>query len=104
MFGSSAERNEVERPFAFLKNTSYEFFEKRWQNLSNQFQKVVEVSFNATLKKLDNLIALVKKIKKDFIKNYEAQIRNQVKTFTIIKLYYMNYYTDKKDKLAKINV
>ena len=88
----------------FLKNTSYEFFEKRWQNLSNQFQKVVEVSFNATLKKLDNLIALVKNLKKDFIKNYEAQIRNQVKTFKIIKLYYMNYYTDKKAELAKINV
>jgi hypothetical protein len=87
-----------------LENTSYEFFEKRWQNLSNQFQKVVEVSFNATLKKLDNLIALVKNLKKYFIKSYEAQIRNQVKTFTIIKLYYMNYYTDKKAELAKINV
>ena len=88
----------------FLKNTSYDVFEKRWNKLSNQFQKVVEESFNASLKKLDNLITSVKNLKKEFIKNYEAQIRNQVKTFKIIKLYYMNYYTDKKAELDKRNV
>ena len=88
----------------FLKNSTLDNFESKWNNLSTKFQDVVENSFNKTVRKLDNLILKVKNLKKEFIKNYETQIRNQVKTFKIIKFFYMNYYSDKEAELAKKNV
>lgn len=88
----------------FLQNINFEQFEKKWEEMSNQFQKIIDESFNETLKKLDDLIQSAENLKKIYLKEYEEQIANHIKTFKIIKLYYMNYYTDKSSELKKLNV
>lgn len=88
----------------FLQNINFEQFEKKWEEMSNQFQKIIDESFNETLQKLDDLIQSAENLKNIYLKEYEEQIANHVKTFKIIKLFYMNYYTDKNAELKKINV
>ena len=87
----------------FLQYKKLENFEEKWEELSNKFQGVVQ-EFNKTIKEIDKLIKSIESLKKTIISQYVAEIKNHVKTFKIIKLFYMNYYTDKKEEIDKKNV
>ena len=53
---------------------------------------------------MDDLIKTINDLKKTYVAQYEAKIKNLIKTFKIIKIYYMNYYADKMTELKKQNV
>lgn len=88
----------------FLKNNNFDIFQKKWEEMSNQFQEYIDNYFNETIHNLDNLIESAQNLKDFYLKEYEEQIENNVRTFKIIKIYYMNYYTDRDAELGKKNV
>ena len=61
-----------------------------------KIQTEIEKNLNESLQKIDSLIKTVCEFRQDYIKNYYNQLQNIIKTFKIIKFYYMNYYKDHK--------
>ena len=84
-----------------LKNKNIEMFEKKWEEQSNNFQTAFDKKFNTTIEKIEQLIESAQKLKQYYVEEYEKQIKNYIKTFKIIKYFYINYYTDKEEELNK---
>jgi len=59
-----------------------------------KIQIEIENNLNESLQKIDSLIKTVCEFRQDYINNYKNQLKNIIKTFKIIKFYYMNYYKD----------
>ena len=87
----------------FIKNKNSETFEKKWEEKANQFQKIISNEFAETVKKLNELIDSAIKLRDEYIKKYKEQMEDIIKAFKIIKIYYLNYFTDKSVELKKIN-
>ena len=64
--------------------------------VATKIQTEIENNLNESLQKIDSLIKTVCEFRQDYIKNYHNQLQNIIKTFKIIKFYYMNYYKDHK--------
>ena len=91
-----------------IKNTDLnisnsDIFKEKWEEMSTQFQEYIDNYFNDTIHNLDNLIESAQNLKEFYLKEYEDQIENNVKTFKILKIYYMNYYADREAELGKKN-
>ena len=88
----------------FLKAaTSKQFIEKMNEMVKN-FHSLIENNFNDTIKKIDNLIFSAEELKNKYIERYLSQIEDNLRTFEIIKLFYLNYFADKEIESKKINV
>ena len=88
----------------FLKAaTSKQFIEKINEMVKN-FHSLIENNFNDTIKKIDNLIFSAEELKNKYIERYLSQIEDNLRTFEIIKLFYLNYFADKEIESKKINV
>ena len=87
----------------FIKNKNSETFEKKWEEKANQFQKIISNEFAETVKKLNELIDSAIKLRDEYIKKYKEQMEDIIKAFKIIKIFYLNYFTDKSVELKKIN-
>ena len=88
----------------FLKATTTKQFLERMNELSKNFQTLIEQNFNATINKIDNLITLIEKLKNKYIEQYLNQIEDNLRTFEIIKLFYMNYFADNDIESKRVNV
>ena len=79
-------------------------FEKKMNTLSIKFKEVIEKNLNKTIRKLDDLVHSIKELRKKYIDEYRNQMENNIRTFKIIKLYYMIFYNDINIELKQSNV
>ena len=87
----------------FLKNKNSDTFEKNMEQKANQFQDIISDNFSKTVDKLNELIQSAIKLKEQYIKKYKEQMADIIRTFKIIKICYLYYYTDKASELKKKN-
>lgn len=59
-----------------------------------KIQTEIEKNLNESLKKIDDLIKKLCEFRQEYIQRYKNQLKNIIKTFKIIKFFYMNYYED----------
>ena len=78
-------------------------FEKRMNILSSKYKELIEKNLNKTIRKLDDLVHSIKELRKNYIEEYRIQMDNNIKTFKIIKLYYMIFYAESDIELKKTN-
>ena len=88
----------------FLKASNTKQFLEIMNELSKNFQTLIEENFNATISKIDNLIITIEKLKNKYIDEYLKQIEDNLRTFEIIKLLYMNYFADNDIESKRVNV
>ena len=88
----------------FLKAPTSKQFINKMNELNKNFHILIEKNFNETINKLDNLINSIIKLKNKYIEEYLKQIEYNIKTFEIIKIFYMNYFIDKESEMKKINI
>ena len=88
----------------FLKAPTSKQFINKMNELNKNFHILIEKNFNETINKLDNLINSIIKLKNKYIEEYLKQIEDNIKTFEIIKIFYMNYFIDKESEMKKINI
>ena len=87
----------------YLKSKNSEIFEKNMEQKANQFQEIISNQFSTTIGKLNELIKSAIQLKEDYIKKYKGQMADIIRTFKIIKICYLYYYTDKASELKKKN-
>ena len=87
----------------FLKSKNSTTFEQNMEQMANQFQDIISNNFSKTIEKLNELIQSAIKLKEDYIKTYKEQMADIIRTFKIIKICYLFYYTDKASELKKKN-
>jgi WD40 repeat protein len=80
-----------------------ENFEKKMNILSKKFKDVIDKNLNKTIRKLDDLVYSIKELRKKYIDEYKTQMENNIRTFKIIKLYYMIFYNEINIELKKPN-
>lgn len=78
-------------------------FEDKMNKLSNKFKEIVEKNLNRTIRKLDDLVYSIKELRRKYIDKYRTQMENNIRTFKIIKLYYMIFYNQSNIELKKSN-
>ena len=88
----------------FLKIPTSKQFINRMNEMNKTFHDLIEKNFNNTIYNIDNLISSIEKLKQKYIEQYLSQIEDNLRTFKIIKLFYMNYFNDKEIELKKVNV
>ena len=88
----------------FLKTPTSKQFISRINEMNKSFHKLIEKNFNATISILDDLITSIENLKNKYIDKYLRQIEDNLRTFEIIKIFYMNYFVDKEIELKKKNV
>ena len=88
----------------FLKATTSKQFIEKMNEMVKNFHSLIENNFNDTIKKIDNLIFSAEELKNKYIERYLSQIEDNLRTFEIIKLFYLNYFADKEIESKKINV
>lgn len=78
-------------------------FENKMKTLQNKFKELIEKNLNKTIRKLDDLVSSIKDLRKRYIDEYKTQVDNNIKTFKIIKLFYMIFYNESNIDLKKSN-
>lgn len=82
-----------------LKNNTLDDFQERCDNLSKIFEEVIERDINNSLKNIDDLIDSLNNLKTNYIEKYKNELGLYLKTFRFIKIFYLNYYKDRKNAL-----
>ena len=87
-------KNNIENNL-FL-NFDSENFKVLCDGIAKKIQSEIDIDFNKTLKLIDSSIKAFCEFREEYIKKYKEEIKRIIQTFKIIKIYYMNYYNDKK--------
>ena len=82
-----------------LKNKTLEDFQEKIENFSLIFEKMINDNFNNTIKNIDNFIESAQNLKKFYIQKYKEELGIYLETFRFIKIFYLNYYNDRKREL-----
>ena len=88
----------------FLKTPTSKQFLDKINEMSRNFHTLIEKDFNQTINNIDNLITSIEKLKNKYIEEYLHQIEDNLRTLEIIKIFYLNYFTDKESESKKLNV
>ena len=88
----------------FLQTQNSKQFMSKINEMNKNFHILIEKNFNSTIKNIDNLINSAEKLKNEYIETYINQIKENLKTLEIIKIFYLNYFADKESESKKINV
>ena len=83
-----------------LRNKTLEEFNEKFKNFSEEFSTLIDNNYNNTIKNLDDLMESVANLKEFYIRKYKEELGAYLKTFKLIKIYYLNYYNDKKKELT----
>ena len=82
-----------------LKNKTLEDFQEKIENFSLIFEKIINDNFNNTIKNIDNFIESAQNLKKFYVQKYKEELGIYLETFRFIKIFYLNYYNDRKREL-----
>lgn len=86
-----------------LKYRDVSLFQQNIDNISKQFVEEVDKNFNSTLKSIDEMIKSAFDFRDSYIKSYKEELSKYIQSFKIIKLFYMNFYSDKNVASNKEN-
>ena len=86
-----------------LKNNTLDDFQDKCDNFTKIFEEVIERDINNSLKNIDDLLDSLNNIKKNYIEKYKKELGVYIKIFRLLKIFYLNYYKDRKNalKIAK---
>ena len=82
-----------------LKNKTLDDFQEKCDSLSKIFEDEIDKHLNNSLNNIDDLINCLNNLKKDYIEKYKKELAVYLKTFRFIKIFYLNYYKDRKTAL-----
>lgn len=88
----------------FLKIPTSKQFIGKINEMSKNFHNLIEKNFNETINNIDNLITSIQNLKNRYIEEYLRHIEDNLRTFEIIKIFYLNYFADKEIESKKLNV
>ena len=78
-----------------LKFSQAESFNENCSIILKNIQNEIEINFNNSLKKIDDMIKSICEFRELYIKKYKEELQQCIEYFKIIKAFYLNYYNDK---------
>lgn len=76
-----------------------DLFEHNWSIISKNFKESSMENFNETLEQINELLKSLEEFKKEYEQKYKIELTKVVKTLKVLKLYYLDYYTEKDEAL-----
>lgn len=89
---------KLKKFFSILNLRYYEFkdFMDNFNNICKKFKEILEINYNNTLVFIDKIINDLIDFRAKYSVYYKEQVINSVQTLKILKMFYCNYYFDKK--------
>ena len=80
-----------------IKLGNKEIFLENWENICNKLKETTQEIFSETMTKIDELSQKILDFKKEFELNYKNQLTNLVKTVKLLKIFYLDFYSEKSE-------
>ena len=80
-----------------LKFKAKELFDHNWSVISKKFKESSMENFNETLDQINGLAKAIDEFKKEYESKYKMELTKVVKTLKVLKLFYIDYYTEKDE-------
>ena len=72
-------------------------FEQKWNNICNKIKEETKNNFDETMIKIEEVAQAIIEFKKDYEEKYKKELTTIVKKLKLYKLFYLDYYLEKKE-------